>query len=930
MKPASGPRLFALLQSDFAVLALLAVPAIQPLVLNGGLPNTADGALHLFRTFELARAWADGVLYPRIAPDFAYGYGYPIFNYYAPLFYFLSQAFHVVGINLEWAVKLAIVLTFYAYPVGMYLWVRDMFGAFSDGRFRREAALAAGVAYLYAPYRFYEAFIQGDYPQFLALALVPFCLWAATPSAPRRARPVAFVLAYGALVVAHNITALIATPLIGVYMLFVLARGASRSAALGDRLRYALTMAGAVALAVGLTAFFWWPALGEQQYVRIEKLTHGFFDFRNYFLSLNDLLAPNTPPDIAGVNPYIPFNLGPVALVLSALVVLLAAVRALAARVRGRHAGAPFALLTFCVGATLALAAMTLPLSTPLWSSVPLLPLTEFPWRFVGLAAVPLAALVGLALRELRVALDRRWFRWGPSATAVVAALLILDCFVYLFPRTPFIPYGEPSLSDLTKFELGTQAIGTTSAGEYLPIWTAGRMYDSPLTPQMLRDSGPDHLQREALPVTVLIDTLADNTARLAYHVNSKGDLPLRIQRIYFPGWRATIDGKPAPLQLITPNGVMQVLMPEGEHTVEFAFGDTPLRQTANFVSLASLVIGFAGMIWLRRRYGAGIPAHAAPIEPAPLSYRRPLVTVALLLAGFWFVAPGLGYVRYSRLPDVTGMQHPSGTPFGEELRLLGYDLSASSVTAGNALALTFYWQPLRNIERDYAVFAHLDNPLTLETVAQTWNERPGNISTLELPLSMYVRDPHVMNVPADVAPGLYLLRVGMLNPRSGQALTVAGADGVRRTRLLLQPVRVRAAAPPDLSAVTRADARFGGIELVGYTLDPSGVLVLYWRAAQTPDADATVFVHLLGADGKPAATFDGPPAGGLLPTSAWEPGEVVADRRVLKAGADGPFRIAVGLYDPQSTRRYPAQGADGAPLSDDQFVLDRTLAGAP
>ena len=177
----STMKLKRVLRSDYVLLALMALPAMLPLLLNAGLPNTADGVLHLYRTFELDRAWREGVFYPRIAPDFAYGYGYPIFNYYAPLFYFMGQALHVVGISLEWALKAAILITFYLYPLGMYLFARRWLP--------RAAALAAAVAYLYAPYRFYEAFIQGDYPQFLALAIVPFCLWAVSPRRETECHP---------------------------------------------------------------------------------------------------------------------------------------------------------------------------------------------------------------------------------------------------------------------------------------------------------------------------------------------------------------------------------------------------------------------------------------------------------------------------------------------------------------------------------------------------------------------------------------------------------------------------------------------------------------------------------------------------------------------------------------------------------------------
>src|SRR5947209_13042265 len=88
---------------------------------------------------------------------------------------------HLLSGNFEVGMKAAIVLVLYSYPLGMYLLARDWLP--------RAAALVAAIAYLYVPYRFYESFIQGDYPQLLALALVPFCLWVVGSPAPSPALP---------------------------------------------------------------------------------------------------------------------------------------------------------------------------------------------------------------------------------------------------------------------------------------------------------------------------------------------------------------------------------------------------------------------------------------------------------------------------------------------------------------------------------------------------------------------------------------------------------------------------------------------------------------------------------------------------------------------------------------------------------------------
>jgi len=96
---------------------LLALFAFYPL-LQPGLPNTADGALHLYRTVELDQCWQDGVYYPRWAPNLFLGYGYPIFNFYAPLLYYLAEVLHVLGFSFQGAIKIIQVGTFLLYGLG--------------------------------------------------------------------------------------------------------------------------------------------------------------------------------------------------------------------------------------------------------------------------------------------------------------------------------------------------------------------------------------------------------------------------------------------------------------------------------------------------------------------------------------------------------------------------------------------------------------------------------------------------------------------------------------------------------------------------------------------------------------------------------------------------------------------------------------------
>ncbi len=102
--------------------------------------------------------------------------------------------------------------------------------------------------------------------------------------------------------------------------------------------------------------------------------------------------------------------------------------------------------------------------------------------------------------------------------------------------------------------------------------------------------------------------------------------------------------------------------------------------------------------------------------------------------------------------------------------------------------------------------------------------------------------------------------------------------------------------------------------------------LTLFWQAGEVPAADYQVFIHALAPDGRAVMQADGPPVGGLYPTSAWLKGQVIADTHELRlpTGAD-PTSVRVGMYNLKTLLRLPARKLDGAAWPDDAVVIPLT-----
>jgi hypothetical protein len=954
------------IDTGLLVSLLLTGFAILPLLTHVGLPNTADGPVHLMRQAELNQAWADGIVYPRWAPDLAYGYGMPLFSYAPPLLYHVTQALHLSGLALDEAMKGTMILMMVLCGVGMYLLGRDLFGP--------RAGLLAAAAYLYAPYRLREAYVQGNYGQFCGLALYPLVLWSfyrlATGKEDRFLLLASLSLA--GLVLSHNISFMLFAPLLLAYLLHLVTICGAAS-----RPMVVLRLTMAAALGLGLSAFFWLPAFGERDSILLSGITTGFFDFRRNFIELGELLALPRPLDQAAINPYFPLSLGlaQIVLVLGASVALVACgIRR--STLRGCEASAPrrgqvrhaeFALVArhvlFFAVALVVYAFLALPESRGVWERLPLLELAEFPWRMLG-PAVLCAAMLAAALVRCCEMLAARAALLNMAGRSVMAAGMVLTLaanMYYLFPSS-FVLWGTPTPADVMRYETSSKAIGTTSTGEFLPRW-AGR-YPSPGVidpPQTDGGAIASRLDPASLPQGATSVTLRHTARETVMSVDSPVPFVAIFRALYWPGWqvwasqdlREDLDQVHGwqlvqGLEVTRPDGLMRAPLPAGRYLVMLRLDDTPLRTAGTLVSLASLIV-CVGFVVVARRWpvcagGVWSSATARSYPPREAALIMIVVVIALLLTrplGDWLrVQSPSGAVR--------GVQYPLETPFGNQVQLLGYDLPACQswlgsmrwaaglrcsrpvagqlpeleMHAGDTLPAVLYWQALQPLSSNYSVFLHLD-ALDGRTYAGVDETNPEDILTSTWPPGLYLRNPMSLTLPADAPAVRYTLTVGLYEPHTLERLaaeTCGGCAALPLATVWLLPTR-----PLDQSAVPYPlDYRLGeDISLLGYGLEPGDMtqLTLYWRAKLRLPSDYTVFIHAYDGLGNLLARADSPPGGGLYPTDAWLPGQLIADLHTLELPAATRL-LAVGLYDPATMTRLPVVQGSDQPVRDNAILI--------
>jgi hypothetical protein len=599
------------------------------------------------------------------------------------------------------------------------------------------------------------------------------------------------------------------------------------------------------------------------------------------------------------VLPPLPFNFGQ-------LHIALAVVGALAIFRRSTRPLYRFHL-GFAIIGTLVWSLMMLKVSLPIWRTVPFLEFAEYPFRVYGAAFLCSSLLVGASVAWLE-----RSRRWQLVASSVAVAALILSVGTYFFPR-PFIHVNE-TVKDYVAFEPSFRAIGTTAGNEFLPPGITQMPAQPAIRSDLTRIALVNPREGESGEV---LETRPDSMKlRVSVPVTST----VAIAQFYFPGWRAEIDGREAPVGSTGSTGLVTLTVPAGEHEVFLEFVDTPPRRIAT----ALFWVGLAALLLIAWRIRS-VPNDAAPDNPPDWLGAGVIggLLVVMLLAKVLWVEPYTTWFRQTSPPgEALPASHQVNEDLGGKVEFLGYDMEPRTTEQGREMFVRLYWQALQPLDVNYASFVELLAGPEEQAFARSDTDIPGYIPPVNWTREQYVQDPHYVSIPSDAPPVAYAVRVGLYDPATMERLGTV--DLPEKVHILpQQPLR-------EAQVKSEPAARFGSaIRLLGHRAeerDGAIELTLYWRADATPAQDYQVFVHLLDGDGRLVGQSDGPPMNGYYPASAWLPGQIISDTHRIQLPTGGsPASVAIGLYDLASGQRLPATDGGGAGLADDAVVIPLT-----
>lgn len=536
---------------EFFLSLILVLSLLWPLVTAPFFSHHDD--VQVIRLHQMNKCFMDKQIPCRWVPDLGGQYGYPIFNYYAPLPYYFGELVYLLTGSLIISVKLMFALSFVGSFILMYLFARKFWGELGG--------TVSALFYAYAPYHALDFYVRGAMGEMWALMAFPGIVWSLTKlwEKPNLSNLLLLSSFSALLFTSHNLSMIIFIPLLLALLVFLLINKKSYN--------FLGLVIGSFSLAILLSSFYLLPMVVEKRLVHVDTTTYGYFSFTEHFKGLRKVLLDRSwgwgssiREVPGGERDGMSYQIGWVHLLGWALALYSA--RSLWHK--NKFLGKLIVLLSLILAFSIF---MIHPRSEFIWKLVEPLKYLQFPWRFLSIVIFLIAFLSG----SIFLALEKRklWLWW------VLVVLVVALNFFYFRPEK-FIHVTEEQL--LTGENWDRQI--KRSIFDYLPIFAKE-------PPAELASS-----RYEILTGKAEIRDFTEGTNWIKFKADVKEHTIIRLSQYYFPNWIVRVDGKEINVEYMNNNlGLMTFILGEGSHSIEARLHDTLIRSFANWVTLAGLFI---------------------------------------------------------------------------------------------------------------------------------------------------------------------------------------------------------------------------------------------------------------------------------------------------------------------------------------------------
>lgn len=496
---------------------------------------------------------------PRLAPDFSYKMGYPVFNFYAPSSYWITGFINLIGFDTVSSLKLSFLLSIILAFVFAFLFLRCFFDFYPS--------LLGGVLYIASIYFPVNIFVRGNLGETWFLTLFPLALYLLYKNSQKANHYLFFitVIILSAVYSVHNLLSLIFIPVSLIYLLLLKNKKINLIS---------------IAFALLLSAYFLIPMILESPLTYAREVA-ALTDYRQHFLCLYQLWdSPwgfgGSAPDC--INDGMSFKLGKLQIIFALLGVLIFLTNLFKNKIKKELI---LRVTCYMLFLTISSLLMTTYPSQFIWTIFsPILSLIQFPWRFTSFSLLGLVFLLTYFWQTIR-------FR---SKNIVIFLLIILGLIIgakYFYRQ----PINKTVFENKYLSQEYIEKVVAYKIPEYLPktadyqTWRTGIDFNY-LLPIETREINYQLIKN--LPFEKIIK------------VNS-GLVIINIH--YFPFWRISIDGK-----IFIPNKFDQfgrpVLSVNKPSIIKIAYRQTLTESMSNLITVLTficlLVVVERKILWKR------------------------------------------------------------------------------------------------------------------------------------------------------------------------------------------------------------------------------------------------------------------------------------------------------------------------------------------
>lgn len=555
-------------------LVALILPTFTFLLKPGLYWNMHDD-MQMIRQLEMEKCLKDGQIPCRWTPDLGYNYGYPLFNFYPPLPYFVGQIFRTFGFSFVSTVKLASIVLIITSALAMYLLASNLTG--------RLGGLLAALFYAYAPYHAVNIYVRGAMNEAWATLFFPLIFYFSKKLLTTKLNTTYLLLlslSWAGLLLSHNPMALTFALFFIPWCLYWYFINDHKI-----RLKPIIIFFLSGLLALALSAFFTLPVLFESKLVQIESMFQNYYHYSVHFVSFKELFFNNywgDGPSVWGIFDGMSFAIGTLHWLFPLLIAGYFAYQLFKTKSVKKNL-LPILIVALGFFATL----MTHERFSFLWSLLSPIQKIQFPWRFLNHSLF----LFSLSLAFLPIIIKKIAPKVLTAIVPLLIAALVLLNYKYFFPVT----FGP--ITDEQKFSgLAWNNQITSGIYDYLPKTAS-------IAAKIKAAEYIDAVN----PVDTKYQLFATQKGSdwWLFNLQNETQATFTLATLYFPNFIIYDNQEVLNYEVEGELGRITINLEPGLHQIYLKFTNTPIRSFSNYLSLFAwifIIVFFVKKIWKTMR----------------------------------------------------------------------------------------------------------------------------------------------------------------------------------------------------------------------------------------------------------------------------------------------------------------------------------------